>query len=93
MKIIVCIKQVPDAKDVRLDPKTNTMAREGVESIMNPFDRHAVEESVRLKEKYGGTVTVISMGPPQAEAVLRDAVSCGADEAVLVSDRAFAGSQ
>jgi len=92
MKIIVCIKQVPDAKDVHLDPKTNTMAREGVESIMNPFDRHAVEESVRLKEKYGGTVTVISMGPPQAEAVLRDAVSCGADEAVLVSDRAFAGA-
>jgi electron transfer flavoprotein beta subunit len=92
MKIIVCIKQVPDAKDVRLDPKTNTMAREGVESIMNPFDRHAVEEGVRLKEKHGGTVAVISMGPPQAEAVLRDAVSCGADEAVLVSDRAFAGA-
>ena len=92
MKIIVCIKQVPDAKDVRLDPKTNTMAREGVESIMNPFDRHAVEEAVRLKEQHGGTVTVISMGPPQAEAVLRDAVSCGADEAVLVSDRAFAGA-
>jgi len=92
MKIIVCIKQVPDAKDVRLDPKTNTMAREGVESIMNPFDRHAVEEAVRLKEQHGGTVTVISMGPPQAEEVLRDAVSCGADEAVLVSDRAFAGA-
>ena len=92
MNIIVCIKQVPDAKDVRLDPKTNTMAREGVESIMNPFDRHALEEAVRLKEQHGGTVTVISMGPPQAEAVLRDAVSCGADEAVLVSDRAFAGA-
>jgi electron transfer flavoprotein beta subunit len=92
MRIIVCIKQVPDAKDVRLDPKTNTMAREGVESIMNPFDRHAVEEAVRLKEQHGGTVTVLSMGPPQAEAVLRDAVSCGADEAVLVSDRAFAGA-
>ncbi len=92
MKIIVCIKQVPDAKDVRLDPKTNTMAREGVESIMNPFDRHALEEAVRLKEQHGGTVTVISMGPPQAEEVLRDAVSCGADEAVLVSDRAFAGA-
>ena len=89
MNIIVCIKQVPDAKDVRLDPKTNTMAREGVESIMNPFDRHAVEEGVRLKEQHGGTVTVLSMGPPQAEAVLRDAVACGADEAVLVSDRAF----
>jgi electron transfer flavoprotein beta subunit len=92
MNIIVCIKQVPDAKDVRLDPKTNTMAREGVQSIMNPFDRHAVEEGVRLKEKYGGKVTVISMGPPQAEAVLREAVSCGADDAVLVSDRAFAGA-
>ena len=92
MNIIVCIKQVPDAKDVRLDPKTNTLAREGVQSIMNPFDRHAVEEAVRLKEQHGGTVTVISMGPPQAEAVLRDAVACGADEAVLVSDRAFAGA-
>lgn len=92
MKIIVCVKQVPDAKDVRLDPETNTLAREGVESIMNPYDRHALEEAVRLKESYGGSVTVISMGPPQAEAVLRDAVSCGADEAVLVSDRAFAGA-
>jgi electron transfer flavoprotein beta subunit len=92
MNIIVCIKQVPDAKDVRLDPKTNTMAREGVESIMNPFDRHALEEAVRLKEQHGGTVTVVSMGPPQAETVLREAVACGADEAVLVSDRAFAGA-
>ncbi|MCK5226825.1 MAG: electron transfer flavoprotein subunit beta/FixA family protein [Desulfobulbaceae bacterium] len=92
MKIIVCVKQVPDAKDVRLDPKTNTLSREGVESIMNPYDRHALEEAVRLKEEYGGTVTVITMGPPQAETTLRDAVSCGADEAVLVSDRAFAGA-
>jgi electron transfer flavoprotein beta subunit len=92
MNIIVCIKQVPDAKDVRLDPKTNTMAREGVASIMNPFDRHALEEGVRLKEQHGGLVTVVSMGPPQAEAVLREAVACGADEAVLVSDRAFAGA-
>ncbi|MGB5883585.1 MAG: electron transfer flavoprotein subunit beta/FixA family protein, partial [Desulfobulbales bacterium] len=92
MNIIVCIKQVPDAKDVRLDPKTNTMAREGVESIMNPFDRHALEEAVRLKEQHGGTVTVVSMGPPQAETVLREAVACGADAAVLVSDRAFAGA-
>jgi electron transfer flavoprotein beta subunit len=92
MKIIVCIKQVPDAKDVRLDPKTNTLAREGVQAIMNPYDRHALEEAVRLKEQSGGTVTVVSMGPPQAEAMLREAVSCGADEAVLVSDRAFAGA-
>jgi len=92
MKILVCIKQVPDAKDVRLDPKTNTLAREGVESIMNPYDRHALEEAVAIKEKQGGVVTVITMGPPQAEAVLREAIACGADEGVLVSDRAFAGA-
>jgi len=92
MKIIVLVKQVPDAKDVRLDPKTNTLAREGVESIMNPFDRHALEAAVALKEQYGGTVTAITMGPPQAEETLRDAVSCGADDGVLVSDRAFAGA-
>jgi electron transfer flavoprotein beta subunit len=92
MKIIVCLKQVPDAKDVRLDPKTNTLSREGVQAIMNPYDRHALEAAVRLKEEHGGTVTVLSMGPPQAEAMLREAVSCGADEAVLVSDRAFAGA-
>lgn len=92
MKIIVCVKQVPDAKDVRLDPKTNTLAREGVQSIMNPYDRNAVEAAVRLKEKFGGAVTVLSMGPPQAEEILREAVSCGADDAVLVSDRGFAGA-
>lgn len=92
MKIIVCVKQVPDAKDVRLDPKTNTLAREGVSSIMNPYDQHAVEEAVRLKERLGGEVVVLSMGPPQAAEVLKQALSCGADRAVLVSDRAFAGS-
>jgi electron transfer flavoprotein beta subunit len=92
MNIIVCIKQVPDAKDVRLDPKTHTLAREGVAAIMNPFDRHALEEAVRLKEALGGTVTALSMGPPQAQDVLREAISCGADEGVLVSDRAFAGA-
>ncbi|MDP3479763.1 MAG: electron transfer flavoprotein subunit beta/FixA family protein [Desulfoprunum sp.] len=92
MKIIVCIKQVPDAKDVRLDPITNTLAREGVQSIMNPYDQYALEEAVRLKEKCGGEVIVISMGPPQAEEVLRQAISCGADSAVLISDRAFAGA-
>jgi len=92
MKILVCVKQVPDAKDVRLDPKTNTLAREGVESIMNPYDRHALEEAVAIKELRGGAVTVVTMGPPQAEAVLREAIACGADEGVLVSDRAFAGA-
>jgi electron transfer flavoprotein beta subunit len=92
MNIIVCVKQVPDAKDVRLDPVTNTLSREGVESIMNPFDRHALEEAVAIKEQQGGKVTVITMGPPQAEVVLREALSCGADDGVLVSDRAFAGA-
>jgi electron transfer flavoprotein beta subunit len=92
MNIIVCIKQVPDAKDVRLDPKTNTMAREGVASIMNPYDRHALEAAVQLKESTGGTVTALSMGPPQAEEVLREAISCGSDGGTLVSDRAFAGA-
>lgn len=92
MNILVCIKQVPDTKDVKLDPVTNTMAREGVASIMNPFDRHALEEAVRIKEQHGGAVTALSMGPPQAEEVLREAIACGADEGVLVSDRSFAGA-
>jgi len=92
MKIIVCVKQVPDTKDVRLDPETNTLAREGVESIMNPYDQHALEAAVALKESCGGEVIVLSMGPPQAEEILRLALSCGADKAVLVSDRSFAGA-
>ena len=92
MKIIVCVKQVPDAKDVRLDPETNTLAREGVESIMNPYDQHALEAGVSLKEETGGEVTVITMGPPQAEEVLRQAIACGADNGVLISDRKFAGA-
>jgi electron transfer flavoprotein beta subunit len=93
MNILVCVKQVPDAKEVRLDPETNTLNREGVESIMNPYDQHALEEAVALKEKNGGgEVTVLTMGPPQAETMLRDAIACGADRAVLVSDRAFAGA-
>ncbi len=93
MRIIVCVKQVPDTSEVRLDPKTNTLAREGVASIMNPYDQHALEEAVRLKESYGtGEVIAMTMGPPQAEEVLRQAISCGADRALLVSDRAFAGA-
>ena len=92
MKIIVCVKQVPDAKDVRLDPETNTLAREGVESIMNPYDQHALEAAVALKEAVGGEVTVMTMGPPQAEEVLRQAISCGADNTILISDRSFAGA-
>ncbi len=92
MKIVVCLKQVPDAKEVRLDPETNTLAREGVDSIMNPYDQHALEEGVRLREAHGGEVVALTMGPPQAEDILRQAIACGADSGVLVSDRAFAGA-
>ena len=92
MNIIVCVKQVPDTSEVRIDPVTNNLVREGVKSIVNPFDMYAIEEGVRLKEKFGGKVTALTMGPPQAEAALREAISLGCDEAVLVSDRAFAGS-
>ena len=92
MHIVVCIKQVPDTADVKIDPKTHTLIREGVASIINPFDVYAIEEGLRIKERAGGTVTVITMGPPQADAALREAISMGADNAVLVSDRAFAGS-
>jgi len=92
MNVIICIKQVPDTTQVKIDPKTNTLIREGVESIINPFDTYAIEAGVRLKEQTGGKATVITMGPPQAEAALREAISLGCDEAILVSDRAFAGS-
>ena len=92
MNIIVCIKQVPNTTDVKIDPKTNTLIREGVESVINPFDAYAIEEGVRLREKMGGKVTVITMGPPQAESALRESIALGCDEAILVSDRAFAGS-
>lgn len=92
MHFVVCIKQVPDTTDVKIDPETNTLMREGVESIINPFDMYAIEEGLRLRERAGGKVTAISMGPPQAQAALREAISMGVDEAVLISDRAFAGS-
>ena len=92
MNIIVCIKQVPNTTDVKIDPVTNTLIRDGVESVINPFDTYAIEEAVRLKERFGGKVTVITMGPPQAENALKEAVSLGCDEAILVSDRKFAGS-
>jgi len=92
MHFVVCIKQVPDTAEVKIDPETNTLVRAGVESIANPYDVVALEEAVRLKERYGGKVTVISMGPPQAGPVLRQALSLGADDGVLLSDRAFAGA-
>ncbi|MFP4473381.1 MAG: electron transfer flavoprotein subunit beta/FixA family protein [Candidatus Omnitrophota bacterium] len=92
MNIIVCIKQVPDTTQVKIDPETNTLIREGVESIINPFDTYAIEEAVRLKERFGGKATAVTMGPPQAEAALREAIALGCDDGILVSDRAFAGS-
>lgn len=92
MRIIVCVKQVPDTAEVRINPETNTLIRDGVPSIINPYDTHAIEAGLQLREKHGGTVTVLSMGPPQAEDALREAISMGADEAVLLTDRAFAGS-
>ena len=92
MRYVVCIKQVPETTDVRINPETNTLMREGVASIVNPFDMYAIEEALRLKAKLGGTVTAICMGPPQADAALREAIAMGADEGILISDRAFAGS-
>jgi len=92
MNIIVCLKQVPGTTKVKINPQTNTLIREGIENIVNPFDTYALEEGVRIREQYGGKVTAISMGPPQAEKVLREAISVGADQAILLSDSAFAGS-
>ena len=92
MHIVVSIKQVPDTSEVRIDPRTNTMIRSGVPSIVNPEDVHALEEAIRLKEKFGGRVTVVTMGPSQARDALRETIAFGADEAILCSDRRFAGA-
>ncbi len=92
MKVIVCIKQVPDTTEVRLDPVTGTLIREGIPSIINPDDKAGLEAALRLKDELGAEVSVISMGPPQADAVLREALAMGADHAYLVTDRAFGGA-
>lgn len=92
MHFVVCLKQVPDTSEVRIDPVTNTLMRQGVPSIINPYDAHALEEAIRLKEKVGGKVTIVSMGPPQAIEALKKGMSFGADRAILLSDRAFGGS-
>ena len=92
MLIVTCVKQVPDTTQVKVDPVTGNLIREGVPFIMNPFDTHALEESLRLKDKYGFRVVVISMGPPNTEVTLRKTLALGADEAVLLSDRAFGGA-
>lgn len=92
MLIVVCIKQVPDTTQVQIDPVTNTLVREGIPFIANPYDTHALEEALRMKDQFGMRVVVISMGPPNVEATLRKALAVGADEAVLLSDRVFGGA-
>ena len=92
MRIVTCIKQVPDTTEVKINPETNTLIREGVASVINPFDMYALEEAVRLKERFGGEAIVLTMGPPQAEGALREALSLGFDSAIHLSDRKFAGS-
>jgi electron transfer flavoprotein beta subunit len=92
MNVVVCLKQVPGTTEVKINPQTNTLIRQGIPNIINPFDAYALEEGVRLKEKQGGKTTALSMGPPQAVEMLREAISLGADEAVLLSDGAFAGA-
>lgn len=92
MNIIVCIKQVPDTAEVKINPETNTLIREGVPSIINPFDLHAIEAGLEIRDKFGGKVAVLTMGPPQAEDALKEAISMGVDEAILLTDKAFAGS-
>jgi electron transfer flavoprotein beta subunit len=92
MNIVVCLKQVPGTTEVKINPETNTLIRQGIKNIINPFDSYALEEGVRLKEKFGGKITAISMGPSQAVEILKEAISLGADEAVLLSDRVFAGA-
>ena len=92
MNIIVCIKQVPDTSEVKIDRETNTLIRKGVPSVINPFDENAIEAGLQLKEQYGGKVTVLSMGPPQVEMALKDAMAMGVDEVILLTDRYFAGA-
>ena len=92
MNIVVCIKQVPDTVEVRIDAETNTLIRDGVDSVINPFDLHALEEGLRLRDAHDGKVTVLSMGPGQVESSLREAIALGADHAMLLCDQAFAGA-
>lgn len=92
MNIVVCIKQVPDTTEIRLDPQTGTLIRDGIPSIINPDDKGGLEEALKLKDMYGAHVTVITMGPPQADLALREAIAMGADRAILLTDRKFAGA-
>ncbi|PZN08368.1 MAG: electron transfer flavoprotein subunit beta [Bacillota bacterium] len=92
MHVVVCLKQVPDSSEMRINPKTGTLVRQGVTSIINPYDVHALEAALQIKDQFGGEVTVVSMGPPFFEQSLKEAVAVGADRTILVSDRAMAGA-
>lgn len=92
MNVVVCIKQVPATTEIEMDEETGTLIREGIEVEINPFDLYAIEEGIRIKEKYGGKVTALTMGPPQAESALRETIAMEVDDAILLSDKAFAGS-
>lgn len=92
MNVLVCIKQVPDTTEVKIDKKTGTIVREGVPSVINPSDKHAIEEALVIQEKFGGKVTILTMGPPQSREALHEAIAMGADRAILLTDRKFAGA-
>lgn len=92
MKIVVCVKQVPDSANIRINPETRTLMREGAAAVINPFDRYAIEAALQIRDRVGGTVTALSMGPKQAENALRETIELGVNDAVLLCDRAFAGS-
>lgn len=92
MHTLVCVKQVPDTTEIKMDPKTNTLDRSSAPTIINPYDAHAVEEAVKIKKEFGGKVSIISMGPLQAQEVIKKCIEMGADEGYLLSDRSFAGS-
>jgi electron transfer flavoprotein beta subunit len=92
LHIVACIKQVPDTKIIKMNPKTNTMDRASAPAILNPYDAHAVEEAVRIKKRYGGIVSVLTMGPPPAVKAIKRCIEIGADEGYMISDRAFAGA-
>ncbi|WP_029422266.1 electron transfer flavoprotein subunit beta/FixA family protein [Alicyclobacillus macrosporangiidus] len=92
LHLVVCIKQVPDSREIRIDPKTNTLIRQGVPAIVNYYDLHGLEEALRIKDRHGARVTVVTMGPPSADKALKQCIAMGADEGILVSDRAFAGA-
>jgi electron transfer flavoprotein beta subunit len=92
LHILVCVKQVPNTTEIKMDPKTNTLDRSSASAIINPYDAHAVEEAVKIKKQFGGKVSILSMGPPQAKEVIKKCIEMGADDGYLLTDKSFAGS-